>query len=395
MSSDQYYQVIQQLRRTSGLNAKKAFLGQHPELKNILRTTYDPFTQFDLKVTENWQRNIGRDQFSSKTNRLLNALKNREVTGNRAKNAVRSHMDELTYESAQVLMLMLNKSLDIGLAAKSINEVFPGLIPTHDIQLAKAFDTLKCRFPCITSPKLDGLRAVYKNGQFYSRQGHIFRGLNALEQSMMLIEETMDLVPQAGYFDGELMVDGEHFNEISGSIRSFKETDNAHYYIFDAPSQLPLHKRIAFLHLIALANPVMNVTIVPHFTVTSLEDIMDYDAQFRDEGYEGSIVKQENAPYQNARTWDWMKIKSILTEDCIITGVFEGTGKYAGAAGGIIIDFNGVSVRVGSGLSDVQRFSWLDNPDDIIGRTAEVAFQEITPDGSMRHPRLVTLRGDK
>lgn len=395
MSSDQLWAVVQQIRRTSGLNMKKAILARHPGIANLLKTTYDPFTQFDVKVTESWQREIGIENFSNKTNRLLNVLKKRIVTGNKAKAMIKAHLNELTYESAKLLMCVLNKSMDFGLAAKSINEVFPNLIPVHDIQLAKPFDPLKCRFPCITSPKLDGLRAVYKQGKFYSRLGHTFRGLTALEQSMMLIEETMQLSPQTGYFDGELMVDGEHFNEISGSIRSFKETDNAHYYIFDAPSTAPLHKRIAYLHLLSLANPAMNVSIVPHHTVTSMKQIMDYDARFRDDGYEGSIVKQDMAPYQNARTWDWMKIKSILTEDCLVTGIFEGTGKYAGAVGGIIVDFNGVSVRVGSGLSDIQRFSWLDDADDVIGRTAEIAFQEVTPDGSMRHPRLVTLRGDK
>lgn len=393
MSSDNYYDVVQQLRRTQGLIAKKNLLAKYPELKNILRTTYDPFKQFEVNVTDSWQKVMGENQFSEKTNRLLNALVNREITGNRAKQAIKNHLNELTYQSGRLLMCVLNKSLDIGLAAKSINEVFPGLVPTHDIQLAKPFEFRKCQFPCYTSPKLDGLRAVYKNGKFYSRQGHIFRGLSKLEDEMNLLGKQLGI--ETLYLDGELMVDGEHFNEISGSIRSFNETDNAHYYIFDTPSSAPLYDRIAFINYIAIENPFTSISVVPHYTVTTIEQILDYDARFRDEGFEGSIVKQEAAPYKNARTWDWMKIKSILTEDCKVIGVFEGAGKYAGAAGGIIVDFNSVSVRVGSGLSDLQRFSWLDEPDSVIGCTAEIAFQEVTPDGSMRHPRLVTLRGDK
>lgn len=64
-------------------------------------------------------------------------------------------------------------------------------------------------------------------------------------------------------------------------------------------------------------------------------------------------------------------------------------------AGGIVIDFHGVHVRVGSGLSDVQRAIFFQDSTEIIGQTVEVACQEITPAGSMRHPRLKAIRRDK
>jgi DNA ligase-1 len=66
-----------------------------------------------------------------------------------------------------------------------------------------------------------------------------------------------------------------------------------------------------------------------------------------------------------------------------------------GMAGGVIVDFKGVPVRVGSGLSDSQRAFWYQDPDEIIGRTAEILYQNVTPAGSLRHPRLKGLRGDK
>ena len=45
----------------------------------------------------------------------------------------------------------------------------------------------------------------------------------------------------------------------------------------------------------------------------------------------------------------------------------------------------------GSGLSDEQRYEFLDNPPSII----EVEFKEITPDGSLREPTMKRARDDK
>lgn len=393
MESDKLYQAIIQIRRASGMNNKKAILGGFPEMKNMLRTTYSPYIQFGVTPTESWITESGEEQFSEKTTWLLSALANGDLSGNRARAAIRAHLKELSYNSGCLLIMILNKTFDFGLAIKSINDVFPGLVPTHPIQLAKAFEPRKCKFPCFISPKLDGLRSVYKNGEFYSRQGHKFVGLSSLKLEM---EDLMQQLAVPCQFDGELMVDGEHFNEISGKIRAFTEADNAHYYIFDSPNfEHPQHARLAFLDLLATRYRYLHITFVPHTTVTTMADISAKYAEYLAEGYEGAIVKQESGMYQDSRTWDWMKLKNTETADCRVTDIFEGEGKYVGMVGGLVVDFGGVAVRVGSGLSDKQRMYWWNDPEEIIGRVVEVAYQEKTPDSSMRHPRFKTLRGDK
>lgn len=393
MESDKLYQAIIQIRRASGMNNKKAILGGFPEMKNMLRTTYSPYIQFGVTPTESWITESGEEQFSEKTTWLLSALANGDLSGNRARAAIRAHLKELSYNSGRLLIMILNKTFDFGLAIKSINDVFPGLVPTHPIQLAKAFEPRKCKFPCFISPKLDGLRSVYKNGEFYSRQGHKFVGLSSLKLEM---EDLMQQLAAPCQFDGELMVDGEHFNEISGKIRAFTEADNAHYYIFDVPNfEHPQHARLAFLDLLATRYRYLHITFVPHTTVTTMADISAKYAEYLAEGYEGAIVKQESGMYQDARTWNWMKLKNTETADCRVKDIFEGEGKYVGMVGGLVVDFGGVAVRVGSGLSDKQRMYWWNDPEEIIGRMVEIAYQEKTPDGSMRHPRFKTLRGDK
>ncbi len=396
MNSDQMYDAVQIIRNTRGLNAKKAVLSGFPELKNMLHTTYNPYMQFGLTPNTKWVTGVGTEHFSKKTAQLLTDLVNRRITGTRAKRAVTKHIQELSYKSAYLLILILNKSLDFGLGIKSINQVFPDLIPVHPLQLAHLYTPKKCKFPCYVSPKLDGLRSIYKWNTFFSRRGHVFRGLSYVQEEVRAI---LKLMPPDTVLDGELMVDGEHFDEISGQIRAFTEADNARYNIFDVPSlhDKPFFQRNQFLEHwdTQIGKEFSHITFITHTKVQDEESIHDKYEEYREYGFEGVMVKQAHSLYQSDRTYDWMKMKPTESVDCKIIGIFEGDGKYMGMAGGVIVDFNGVPVRVGSGLSDSQRAFWYQDPDEIIGRTAEILYQNVTPAGSLRHPRLKGLRGDK
>lgn len=66
---------------------------------------------------------------------------------------------------------------------------------------------------------------------------------------------------------------------------------------------------------------------------------------------------------------------------------------------GIEVDNNGTKVRVASGLTDADR-EWLASSDaeELVANGelwAVVSAMEVTPDGSLRHPRLLRLRTDK
>ena len=66
-----------------------------------------------------------------------------------------------------------------------------------------------------------------------------------------------------------------------------------------------------------------------------------------------------------------------------------------GMLGGFIGNFNGVEVRVGSGLSDNDRVDFWGRREQIRGDLMEVEYHEVTPDGSLRHPRFARFRDDK
>ena len=392
------WNVIQELRRTKGTNAKKILLENHLELQPVLRHAYDPFLQYG--ITPPTTGGFGNSTIDGDVFVLLADLASGILSGNRAKKAVAECLNQLDYGSSQILRCILNKSFDIGLAEKSINEVFHGLIPVHAIQLAKPLVENKkgtrtenwnrVKFPCYISPKLDGLRAIFRDGVFYSRKGHRLEGLKTLTAHVNFYVKKMGNAT----LDGELMVPGVKFDETSGKIRSFNETPDAVYHVFDIPSSTDTFqtRRDMLIHFLPANGPVRRVI---HAEINCKEDAQAAYAMYREEGFEGAVLKAPNAVYENARTWAWIKMKNTDTADLKVVGLYEGQGKYEGLVGGIYVDFNGKRVGVGSGLTDRQRNAWADEPEEIMGKIVEVAYMEVTPDGSLRHPRLINVRGDK
>jgi bifunctional non-homologous end joining protein LigD len=145
-----------------------------------------------------------------------------------------------------------------------------------------------------------------------------------------------------------------------------------------------------------------------------------YDAAIK-MGVEGIMAKKKDSPYQpGLRSGNWLKIKRLLSCDCVIFGYTEGQGRRADTFGALILGLyergNPVYVgKVGTGFSqkdtelltkmflemrasektlevvDIpERITWL-KPELV----CEVDYQVVTKDGKLRMPRFRILRADK
>lgn len=318
-------------------------------------------------------------------------------------------------ELIQLLRSIISKDLPLGIDAKTINKVIPGLIPEFNVQLSnKYFDKPEVveGKEFVLTTKIDGSRiiAMKEEGKvsFWTRQGQKYEGLVDLEQDL-LNSPTDNFV-----FDGEIVaIDTDKENTYKNTMKLSRTKDSEKHglkmLVFDymdianfKAQKCPVmySTRRAQLSAIFDLNSFKYFELLPMLykgTDTSkIIEILNEQVAAKNEGIMLNIC---NAPYHFGRTWDLLKIKLFKDCDLIIIGFEEGTNKLAGTLGALILDYKGNELRCGSGFSDEQRAEIWTNRDQYLGKIAEIKYFEETynQDGgiSLRFPTFKDIREDK
>ncbi len=354
--------------------------------------------------------------FNENTWVLLEQLASRAITGNTATNWITDEMLTLSNESRELLKRILTKDLRCGVTAKTVNTVAPGTIPTFDCMLAHKYDERHIDvWPVAVEPKYDGMRALLilepEGGQFVSRTGKPYDAVQWLADEIhqwIFVERNALVTPMSGMIiDGELVDPEGSFYRI-GAARGKSEYRNAHFMAFDmlrsdhfkrGHDPAPYHERQQCLAIWIVDINHNHVRRTPVWYAGNHQEVMEYYNGVRAEGGEGVIVKPTSGEYHCKRSRAWLKIKDQQTVDAPIIGLEEGTGKYQGMLGAVIVDLDGVEVRVGSGFTDEQRLEIWQKAHagyrSMFTGLIEIEYHEKTPDGSLRHPRFVRFRDDK
>src|SRR3569623_2102571 len=137
------------------------------------------------------------------------------------------------------------------------------------------------------------------------------------------------------------------------------------------------------------------------------------------EGFEGIVCKRADAPYRGKRTQSWLKVKCLHRQEFVIVGRTksdksrgfralllgvneDGKLRYAGKVGtgfnvATMNDLRAKMDRLERKTATVEapRAAVRGAPWVTPKLVAEIAFTEFTPDGVLRHPSFLGLRGDK
>lgn len=280
-------------------------------------------------------------------------------------------------------------------------------IPAFEVQLAT--DGKKCKklaklLPGRCGPKLDGYRcfAVVENGKvsLLSRNGHPFNNFPAIEAAVE--EWAKRLGTQNMVVDGEIMSDNfEAMQKSAFAAKRGTTVGDVYYGVFDwvpyeeyVKSEFAAVAEVRYSALRSIAPHMPDgIRLVEHLPVSTEEQILEAERTFMAKGFEGAMFKPNIPYYQGKSSNRMLKFKTMLSQDCVVTGMVEGEGKYVGMMGALVVrQENGETCEVGTGFADSARAEFWANKTDVVGRLIEVKYQELTSDNIMRFPVFKRFR---
>lgn len=247
------------------------------------------------------------------------------------KNVGRTNMTTCLEQAQLELESRTNKQLDKGYV-HTMNET---LLPSTNTlgftkpMLAQPLEKVKPEEidweDAWAQPKLDGHRAMFKNGTLYSRQGKVID-----------MPHITDAIYAAGlqdlHLDGEIYLHSKTLQEISSLIKRSKEgTKDLVFYIYDAVGDKKWQYRV-FPAARLLVNWDWDsllpkpLTFLPARYISSIKELQDYHDHNINRGYEGTMLRWGTAGYQDGkRSKHLLKMKNFQDAEFTIVGYEEGT----------------------------------------------------------------------
>jgi ATP-dependent DNA ligase len=362
------------------------------DLREAFRLAYDPYTQFYIRKIPQY-KSQDKDSLKSAMSRL-SLLSSRTVTGNAGIEHLTIVLGSVDASDAIVIERIIGKDLRCGVSEATINKIWAGLIPEYPVMLASVYDDKlieKMHWPAMVQLKMDGMRfnAIVKNGkcEFKTRNGRTIDLLGELEEEFIRLAQGQDVV-----FDGELTchtTDGNIMDRKTGNgilNKAVKgtigqaEAQLVHATLWDVINledfQAGTSKRVYDWRFNWLTNQIYStrIHVVEYSMVNDLDEARAKFTEYFNNGYEGIILKDTTASWENKRSKSLIKFKGELECDLKVIGWEEGTGKNVGKLGALVCESaDGViRVNVGSGFNDEDRNSI--KAADVIGKIVAVKY---------------------
>jgi DNA ligase-1 len=248
-------------------------------------------------------------------------------------------------------------------------------------------------YPAFVQPKLDGIRVIAHTERlgvkYYSRLGNEFNTLGHLSQRIN------DMFPQGTYLDGEIYVHGMGFEDICSAVkRDVPNLDSKRmeFWVFDFPSEKQFEMRNELLKTYSSQSMTGPLVFLPAMLVKNEDEMKKAHKIIVQRGYEGTMIRNADAPYVEKRSIHLQKYKNFMDEEFEIIGTKECTGKDAGLIKFICVTKAGVEFDVEPSGSDVSRREMWKNRESYHGKWITVKFQNYTNGGAPRFPSGISIR---
>lgn len=413
---DKVIKLFNEIQKTSSLNGKKAIISANKDnelFKKCLIFLLDSNIVTGIskaKISKNVPHNttLQLHRFED----VIEYLKNNNTGTDIDILTIQGFISRQPEEFREFYEQMITKKFRLGADAKLVNKCIPGLIPVFDVMLGTPID--KCKIKNGTwmsiSQKLNGNRCVYYNGDFYTRQGKKYSGLDHIKKDIEKITTYSDYV-----FDGELIYknaeqlsDSDAFQKGTGIANSKNDAkEELKLVLFDL---LPRNEfdngissdtyKVRKQKLLSLKEfETENINIVDIFYEgTDQSEIWKWLDYAEENDLEGIMINLDT-PYECKRTKALIKVKKFFSCDILCTGIEEGDGRNKNTMGALVCDYKGNEVRIGTGFSDEDRKRFWLHPEDIVDHIVSIKYKEETKnkDGgiSIQFPVYECIRFDK
>lgn len=277
--------------------------------------------------------------------------------------------------------------------------------------LAVEADLDKLKFPLLASAKLDGVRAIVRGGTVYSRSNKPIPNVHV-----------QNLLDTYEHFDGELIV-GEptskscYRDTVSHVMSQDKANYDLRFYVFDHVQNLASPYTDRLKHV----KKAPHVHIHDQHVVHCLDTLLALEEMYLNDGYEGLILRDPNAPYKRGRSTMkegyLLKLKRFVDDEAVVIGFEErmhngnekttnelGRGQRSshaagktgrGDLGALVCRFGDIDFNVGTGFDDVERQRIWDNRTDYLGKFAKFKHFTVGAKEAPRHPVFLGWRDAK
>jgi DNA ligase-1 len=277
----------------------------------------------------------------------------------------------------------------INIPLKSFNK------NTFSVMLAKNYTPDIDPTGYYLSEKLDGIRAVYHNGEFISRTNKPFYAPAWFS----------DHYPLNIIFDGELFIKRKDFKGIMSTVTKKipidSEWDKVVYMVFDLPTvKLPFEERYELLKNIVEEINLsgnMHINYVNQYQIKNKTELDELHGKLTLKGAEGTMLRKSQSSYENTRSSSLLKYKDFIDAEAIVEDFELGEGRNKNRMGSLVIkwlhpgekDSEGNAktkdtFNVGSGFDDEQRINYKTLFPK--GTIIKIKYGELQTSGKPRFP---------